>query len=444
MSTVDIDRLRRLLGGEETRWLLQRIRGRLERGRGLVGAISLPQATTAQRRAVDTILGRPPRPGQSLTVPLAHLDAVIRRSGLHSDGLEAAVVALTGPVVVRADADAELADAWESALTPLKAIVARRPALAPWFELATARGLVKRLSGTPNRAAPVIASAARLLDLLPLTGTPLGQVAHDVAGDAHALDHGRPLASLVLSAIRHTWWPASETVNSPAQRRRALWDCVGIATDELSTTALALNLPTCESSSELTRILHIARECGEPLVLTLRQLTRHQSNFRPVPVFVCENPAVVLAAANTIGPSCPPLVCVSGQPTAAVLLLLSLLADAGCSLHYHGDFDWGGIRIANLLWSRYPMQAWRFNTQSYLEQAHRQSGALRGKAADAAWDPELSSAIALHGVRVEEEAVLADLLADLEESADAAAASPDIGAAKPGRTSPRPTWPSTQ
>jgi uncharacterized protein (TIGR02679 family) len=413
MSRVDAERLRRLLGADDTRWVLERVRARIERGRPLTGTISLPTATQAQRRAIERLLGRAPRPGRSLTVSLADLDTVIRRSGVHSDGLGAAVIALTGPVVVLADARAALTHAWELALAPLAAIAARRPALAPWVEQATARGLVKRLCGTPEQATPIVASAARLLDVLPLAGTPLSRVAHEVAGDAHALDHGRPLATVVLSAIRQTWWAGTTGAYSPAQRRRALWDSVGVVSDELSSTALALNLPVADGPSGLARILHIARELGEPIVLTLRQLARRTATFDPVPVFVCENPAVVLAAANAIGPRCPPMVCVSGQPTAAVLRLLSLLTDAGCALRYHGDFDWGGIRIANLLWNRYPMAPWRFDARSYLAQAARGSVAVGGTPVGAVWDDDLRAAIERHAVRIEEEAVLSDLLSDL-------------------------------
>jgi uncharacterized protein (TIGR02679 family) len=216
----------------------------------------------------------------------------------------------------------------------------------------------------------------------------------------------------VRSAIRHTWFTAREDGLSPAQLRRAEWDCVGIVTDELSTTVLALNLPVV-GSDPLARRLAIARECGEPVVLTLRQLTRHPASFVSRPVFVCENPAVVLAAANMLGAECPPLVCVNGQPTAAVLRLLTILDDAGCALRYHGDFDWGGLRIANLLWSRFPVQPWRYDTRSYRDRVSRSSGAHRGTQAEAAWDVELSGAIARQGVRVEEEAVLDDLLGDL-------------------------------
>jgi antitoxin YefM len=36
------------------------------------------------------------------------------------------------------------------------------------------------------------------------------------------------------------------------------------------------------------------------------------------------------------------LVCVGGQPSAAVWRLLELLAGGGARFDYHGDFDWGG------------------------------------------------------------------------------------------------------
>lgn len=415
MSTVDFERLRRLLGGDDTRRVVERIRRRLAAGRPLTGSMRLPSATLAERRAIERLLGRPPGLGQSVTVPLDDLDAVIRRSGLHPEGLEGAVLALTGPVVRRAEARAEQEQAWASALAPLADVVDRRPALRPWFERALAQGLVKRICGAPADSAPVIASAARVLDRLPVAGIPLSQLATDAAGDAHALRPGRPLSTILLSAIRRTWWAgATEPPASSAQRRRALWDCVGVLTDELSSTVLSLNLPPSRpAGTELATILATAAEAGEPLVLTLRQLSRSRVVFEPRPVFVCENPAVVLAAANTLGPACPPLVCVSGQPTAAGLLLLTQLSEAGCALRYHGDFDWGGIRIANLLWGRFPMQPWRFDTQSYVERVSRRSAVLRGRPVPAVWDPELHATIERHGVRLEEEAVLADLLADL-------------------------------
>jgi uncharacterized protein (TIGR02679 family) len=417
MSNVDIDRLHRLLGRDETRWLVERVRARMERGQPLTGQVSLDGPTAAQRRAIETLLGRPPGLGRSLTVSLESLDDVIRRNGIHADGLGGAAITLGGPVTVRPEAQAAEDAAWLRALAPLANVVAVRPVLRPWYDRICAQGLVKRLCRSPDAATPVVEAAARLLGLLPVSGIPLGQMATTVAGDAHGLDPGRPLATIALSAIRHTWWVGSALDTTPAPRRRAVWDCVGIVTDELSSTVLALNLRPIGSADDagLGRLLVAARECGEPVVLTLRQLTRYRVPFDPGSVFVCENPSVVLAAANTLGPQCPPLVCVGGQPTAAVLRLLEQLETAGCSLMYHGDFDWGGVRIANLLWSRFAMRPWRYDTGSYSSRADAGRRALTGQPVAATWDADLGPAITRHGIRVEEEAVMIDLLADLAD-----------------------------
>ncbi|CAM5453496.1 hypothetical protein GCM10010329_33830 [Streptomyces spiroverticillatus] len=84
-------------------------------------------------------------------------------------------------------------------------------------------------------------------------------------------------------------------------------------------------------------------------------------------------------------------------------------------LHYHGDFDWGGLRIATHLLRHVPWQPWRFTASDYRAAAARHPGstALTGTSADAPWDPELRRALEEVGLRVEEESVSADLFADL-------------------------------
>ena len=105
-SVSDIERLGRLLGDPELEWLLARVRRRLEFGQPLEGNVTLADASVAQRRAVQRLLGRRPRAGRALSVSLRAVDEVVRRSGASPDGLAAAVIALTGPVVVRAEASA--------------------------------------------------------------------------------------------------------------------------------------------------------------------------------------------------------------------------------------------------------------------------------------------------------------------------------------------------
>jgi uncharacterized protein (TIGR02679 family) len=121
---------------------------------------------------------------------------------------------------------------------------------------------------------------------------------------------------------------------------------------------------------------------------------------------------VVSTAADRLGASCLPLICTSGQPGAAVLHLLRLMISADAALRYHGDFDWGGLRIGNVAFARVPATPWRFHTADYLAAAHRGRD-LSGTPVVAGWDGGLGVAMHQTGAAVEEEHVIDDLLTDL-------------------------------
>jgi uncharacterized protein (TIGR02679 family) len=410
--TTDIERLARLLGDEQVGWLVARIRRRLSRAEPLTGTVTLADATDAERAAVRRLLGRPPRPGASLTVSLPAVDDVVRRSGACQDGLAAAIVALTGPVTDTVAATTAVEAAWVQALAPLVAAVADRPALSQWYERVRATGLVHRLAGTPEVAAELIAQLVAVLRRLPAPGRPLGAFAAETTGRAHALDDDRPLATLVLGAAREL---AAVPDGQGAQWRREVWAAVGVLRDDLSTTVLTLGLPG-DPGSATGRALGALREAGQPAVLTLRQLVRDP----PAPltagsvVSVCENPVVVSHAADRLGPACAPVVCTSGQPSVAVLHLLRALAGQGARLRMHCDFDWGGVRIGNVLADRLPVSSWRFDAESYrIAVGTRFGRPLAGSPVVARWDANLAGAMVSGGIRVEEELLLDDLARDL-------------------------------
>ncbi len=123
-------------------------------------------------------------------------------------------------------------------------------------------------------------------------------------------------------------------------------------------------------------------------------------------VRICENPVVVAAAADALGPSCPPLVCCNGRPSTAVWRLLELLAEGGAEFAYHGDFDWGGAAIAAAVHARIGWRPWRYDTAAYLEAA---SSTPRPAVPSHSVDPPLATAMKNRAVRVEEEQLLADL-----------------------------------
>jgi uncharacterized protein (TIGR02679 family) len=410
--TTDHERLRRLLGDEQLAWLVARIRRRLSRGESLTGVITRADATAAERAAVRRLLGRPPQPDASLTVSLTAVDEVVRRSGVCPDGLAVAVVALTGPVVDSVAENAAAESAWRRALTPLVEAVAERPALLDWYDRVCSTGLIRRLAGEPETAAGLVVNLVAVLRRLPTSGRPLGAFAAEATGDAHALDDNHPLATLALGAAREL---AGLPDGHGAQWRREVWAAVGVLRDDLSTTVLTLGL--CGDPGTATgRALNALRDAGQPAVLTLRQLVRDPPVrwVAGVVVSVCENPVVVSHAADRLGSACAPLVCTSGQPSVAVLQLLRMLARQDATLRFHCDFDWGGVRIGNVLLGRLDAVPWRFDAEHYRAAVVKRSGrALSGTRVTARWDAELAPAIARGGVRVEEELLLDDLVHDL-------------------------------
>ncbi|RSM45493.1 TIGR02679 family protein [Amycolatopsis balhimycina DSM 5908] len=401
----DLDRLTRLLGGELT-WLIERVRKRLERGETLDTSVTLTAATPAQRDAVHRLLGRRPRAGNTLTVSLPAVDGILRSSGASPAGLPAAIIALTGPITDRNERAAAVDAAWRRAFAPLAALVETRPELADWHTRLHANGLVRRLAGTPESAEPLLADLARVVAELPSAGEPLGTFAARTAHDAHALDDGRPLATLALGAAR-------ALAGLPESSSRETWAAVGVLRDDVSSTVLTFGFPG-DPHTATGRALAAFRSAGQPVVLTLRQLVADPPRLTAIPVAICENPVVVTTAADRLGVACPPLVCTHGQPGAAVMHLLRALADAGAELRYHGDFDWGGIRIANVLFERLPVRPWRFDAATYRRVAAAHPGtALTGIPAVASWDPDLAPAMTELATKVEEESVLDSLIRDL-------------------------------
>ena len=416
-GVTDTDtRLDRLLGGESVAWLVRRARDRLEAGRPLAGTVTLPGATPEQRRAMERLTGRAARSGASLSVSLTEVDSILRESGAAPGGLAEAVTRLTGPLRDRNGERADLAAAWGAAFAALDAVTDDRDELARWRAWLDTTGVVRRLAPEPERARLLLAQVAAVLRRLPSRGIPIGRPAAECCGEAHALDDGRPVGTLVLSAVR-ALVGLPFAAEPGAGSRRSTWAAAGVHLDELSSLVLCLGLPG-DPRTVLGRTLAACREAGQPTVLTLRQLRCHDEPLRAGRVRICENPVVVAAAADELAARCQPLVCVGGQPSAAGWRLLELLAAGGAEFDYHGDFDWGGIRIARGVRHRVNWRPWRYDQRTYEAAASAADSLtplarLVGEPAATPWDPELATVMRDRNLRVEEELTLDTLLQDL-------------------------------
>jgi uncharacterized protein (TIGR02679 family) len=396
-----------------------RLRDRLERnGLQIRGRMRLDGVTDAEREALGLLMGRA-YTGDSVSVALADLDAQLR-AGAAERGLVDVVADLCGPLInrpaVKVARRAATETIWAAADEALRARGFDHADWArPWLDDVRRGGTLARLD--PPHAARLIVQAIDIMAALGSSGAALpgrGELAERVTGTAHGLDDDTLLARLVLRALARA---LDMEPPRDARSRRELWGAAGVTTDRVSSTVLTYGLAPL-GAEPLVRMLRERTVAGLETHLTLRDL-QHMTWRLPAgaAVFVCENPRIIEAAADT---GCSrPLVCVSGNPTTTALTLLDALRAAGARLAYRGDFDWPGITIANRMIGRYDARPWRMNATDYEEHvaAARDRGTplqpLMGPPVDAAWDPELTASMIALNAAVQEESALELLLTDL-------------------------------
>lgn len=413
MNRTPDPRLKKLLGDEALTALRRRLRRHFERADpdAPSGVLRISDLNAAEHEAIALLTGASPRYTKSLRIDLVRLDATLREAGVAAS-LRDALENLDGPIVHRATARAEALARWSTVTAGCRHDALRRLLQAP-----AALGLLKRLARqNVDEARQLIARAEEVLQRLPAQGVPRAQLAAETLGDAHALDVGQPVATLVIAAWRQGFASpddasADASIEASDERARDVWARAGVLVNELARPALFLNLPLRGSEAWLSTR-------GEPGYASLRQLLRSPPAFEVADreVFVCENPNIVAIAADRLGTRCAPLVCTDGMPAAAQRTLLAQLAGAGARLRYHGDFDWAGLRIANQVIRAFDAKPWRLRVDDYQAAArtapHRQRN-LEDATVAASWDDALAPAMLRRGLAIAEEAVAGTLIEDL-------------------------------
>ena len=393
---VDRQRLHRLLGGPELAGLRQRLRKRYAAADTPADGFTLGQLTSAERDALTGLLGRRRSNQRSLRLSHAKLDQALRAAEL-ADNLREALECLDGPIVDTRTARERNRRAWAEVFA-----APTNPALAETLTEPRAQGLLKRLAGRDvDTAGSLIAQAEAVLARLPAQGIARARLAADVLGDAHGLDAGQPVATLV----RRTLDGARQF-----ERAREFWAQHGVLVNELAKPVAVLNLQAT-GSGVADRLIATAREAGPPLHLSQRLLARNPPLWRSAgTVYVCENPEVLAAAADVLGTDSAPLISIDGQLSAAPRTLLDQLARVGFDFVYHGDFDWPGLTIANGIMARYGARPWRYRAADY---SPTDGPELIGELVEANWDDALAARMQAKGVAVHEESQLDRLIADL-------------------------------
>ncbi len=416
---ADDARLQRLLGGDELAELRRRLRARFERG-ATGDEFAFSKLNSAERRALEGLLGRPVRSASSMRLKQSELDTAIARAGLARD-LRAALESLDGPMIDRKAERTERERQWREVLEGAD----RRLPGAFLADTANVALLRRVAGGDPEQGRVMLERAARVLARLPAFGIPLARLAAETLGDAHALDPGQPVAALVLRASA---WSSNEpdavsdvaeNAASPTSRaavvtRRDQWALAGVSVNDLAAPVLCLNLDA-DRATPAGALAACAADLGVPMHLSLRLLLESPPLWAhgERTVYVCENSAVVGTAAQRFGARSPPMVCTDGMPGAAQQALLRQLREQGAVLRYHGDFDWPGIGIANFVIRSFGAAPWRFGAADYRTGVAGTEPLLSGRPVEASWDPQLTEAMLELRRGVHEESVIETLMADL-------------------------------
>ncbi|MDQ1293220.1 MAG: hypothetical protein QG608_1101 [Actinomycetota bacterium] len=383
-----------------------------------VARVRLPELTDDQRQALADLLGQdrlpPPRPSVSLN----RVEHVLRE--VADCTVQEAVTRIVGPLEDRAARRAQERAERSGLWTWLESheVVRAQPALADWVQGIRQAGIRQgetlrtgATGGSASRTRHELEQVLHVLEHLPAPGVPLPRFADRVLGDPHALDDGTRCAGLVLRALAAVYAVATP---SDAAGRRALWARAGVADDDLSSTVLLAGLrPLGEGPVDV--VLRTCAGAGQAAALTLAQVRSfHPSAGPEFDVRVVENPTVLALALSRFGPGCPPVVCPSGWPSAAGTLLLKRLADGGFRLHYHGDLDGEGLRIAAHVMAGTGAVPWRMSAADYAAAVgDGRGGPPVGRVTDAPWDADLAPLLREHGTCVPEERVADTLLDDL-------------------------------
>lgn len=336
--------------------LLAAIRTRAQRGRRTeAGTLTGLHLTGEPRRQVGQLLGM----GWELSGRPVRLQDLAARLADHSLSVLAVAEAATGSPI---EANSIVRDRAAAAAAAERVHATSSLVLAGISTSHAALWLADPGLSRSGELAGMTGEVAAVWQRLPHDGPPvrLAQLAADLRGDAHAMDSDQALGRAVarLAAVVH----GLDRPQRAGRTWREAWAAVNVLCDGVSSRVLALNLPLHGGSPAAGLC---AASPGEPVWLTLRSL-RGGSAPTQSTVFVCENPTVVEAAADSLGRTCPPLVCTDGIASGAALDLLAELSAARCLIRFRADIDAAGFVVADQVRSVAPHALpWRFDTPTY-------------------------------------------------------------------------------
>jgi len=377
-------------------------------GSGREGTLTLARLGAEEALALDGLLAprKPILAGQTRRIPLSQLEAALRAGGMEPRLAYEHVGGRPLRDLPAERAAAKLTQSQFRAWLTEHPVAVARPAVAAWLEEAARQGQVHA------GMRPVIERALRIVAVLP-PAEPIQRTvlaARMLDADPHGLDVDTPLHRLTVSLL------AAAAGLDRDSSARAIWSAWSVLVDPVSSNVAVLNLPLSVEgdAGKLPRMIR-----GTHMILTYGQLSASDLRWPSgATCFSCENPSVLIAAEQSLGGDCPPLICTGGRPSDAVRLLFCSARDAGASIRHHGDYDSSGVQILRDLEARHGATPWQFDLPSMCT-ALRRLGRIA---------PDPPPATLEDGVRaldrgLPEELVIDELLDDLR----GAARSPEAG-----------------
>lgn len=235
----------------------------------------------------------------------------------------------------------------------------------------------------------------------------LALFAQRISGDPHCFDSQTFTGRLLLQALadlsrtdesaptEQNQVTAEDTSQAAEpeqeQQRLLLYAEAGLLVDTISSSVAVFRLASARDLSGQPDAL-IERAGERILLLPLRQILAWQTICASTEhVYLFENPQVFEVVVDTLleqsrvvsdhAPALlPTMICTSGWPSVASIQLLNKLSISSpdVTLHYSGDFDLQGLRIAAHLLARYPRacRLWRFDPASYRAALHTRAANL--------------------------------------------------------------------
>lgn len=397
-------RLIKIFGSEDWDWCRFRLRKTFESGKTLPNSICLNKPSTSERRAYNAFFSKAGYQG-ALRVNTKTLEQELK-TAFHTPNLLAALEICDGPLTNRLALEEQEKKNWQKvqddALTAL-------PHLAEKISKSFEQGIWRRLSAGNLEQAQTWVNALKNLHstLSKERNIMLTVLAARICGDAHALDRGQALGRLAIKIF------CNQQQHDNVLSWRQNWRSLGVIPPETTAPVLCHGIQWPKLG--LGDLWNQSTALGEPLRLTFRSLEHAPTPLSKNPVYICENPTIIEAAARRLGTRCHPIICSDGQASSAAIKLIQMLEQAGAQLFYHGDADWPGIAIANNLFQQFhTIKPWRFNAE-HLLQAHELLGPkLEGTPIEATWDTAFSKALSKRGRALHEESTLELLLSDLD------------------------------